>query len=865
MAADGYLQACINRCCPPCGNGNEGAACLTEFSVSDDPDGAAFTSIQAAYDAAVAMGFGPNNPAQVLVCPGTYTEDVTLTTPGINIVAVTNNPQARTPETSIGETVLVGTLTIDLTPAATAEETIIQWQGVDIRPASGVGISFEGINFQLFVLNSCVVESVDDLAISMTNTGVDGFNTSGMRVIRAGVLNPSDAIGVASTIGVTTGAFESSQSSLGRIGGGPVDCFTVSSDSANVVCEDTFIQGTNTIAAGSMLVAESVVQTTGTTAFTVSAPSGFLQMLAVKIGVAATVPPPAAPFIVGDGFVFHDGFSFFGTPFLFLGAQTPSWAPTLSVVTAVGLPEENYIQELALPAEISTQNQVAVTGPGTLTLPSAAARPGPIFIKPTDATAVTVAAQPGEFIRLGTGLPAASVTLPDGGAVFTSFRTGLGPIWEAYEFGGGSSVTCLDIFLVAPSPALAPYTSIQAAYDAAALAVPVGTRAKVLVCPGVYTEDVTMTRGNIDIVAIDQNTVEETNTASVYTGGPVTNPGTTQGNTVLQGVLTVDFAAASGGYARWQGIDIVRNDVSPDSSQVIFISTAPPLGVFTNFAIENSVISNNADLAVTSPLVFVDSAVVAGETTRANILTFVRCRLEDSRTLPPTSTLFDIDLGIVYLNDTHVQGVPSGDGFSTAISIATDDSRLFATGSTITGEIDTAGEVSATFSSVTTQISTGATGSVSLDRCRVGRVPGAVGDFVSGTGAFNFDTVTIIGANSLVNFLTSAAAVTVTQDGSVPPGAPVFSVSGGFVITQQTNLLVLDAGPASVPITLPLAAHRLGPIRIKGVVQDTPAPIDVFTQGGETINGLAAPFTIGAGTTGATFVSDGSGNWEVYG
>jgi pectin methylesterase-like acyl-CoA thioesterase len=47
-------------------------------------DGATHTSIQAAIDQAVADGFGPATPTVILVRPGTYNENLTLTG-GVNL------------------------------------------------------------------------------------------------------------------------------------------------------------------------------------------------------------------------------------------------------------------------------------------------------------------------------------------------------------------------------------------------------------------------------------------------------------------------------------------------------------------------------------------------------------------------------------------------------------------------------------------------------------------------------------------------------------------------------------------------------------------------------------------------------------
>ena len=55
-------------------------------------NGVNFTSIQAAVNQAVADGFGPANPVDVIIRAGIYTEDVTITDGGIGLVGVSDAP-----------------------------------------------------------------------------------------------------------------------------------------------------------------------------------------------------------------------------------------------------------------------------------------------------------------------------------------------------------------------------------------------------------------------------------------------------------------------------------------------------------------------------------------------------------------------------------------------------------------------------------------------------------------------------------------------------------------------------------------------------------------------------------------------------
>jgi hypothetical protein len=55
-------------------------------------NGVNFTSIQAAVNQAVADGFGPANPVDIVIRAGVYTEDVTITDGGISLVGVSDAP-----------------------------------------------------------------------------------------------------------------------------------------------------------------------------------------------------------------------------------------------------------------------------------------------------------------------------------------------------------------------------------------------------------------------------------------------------------------------------------------------------------------------------------------------------------------------------------------------------------------------------------------------------------------------------------------------------------------------------------------------------------------------------------------------------
>ena len=114
--------------------------CLTQFLVANDPGAAPFTSIITAYAAAKAAGHGAANPAQILVCPGTYVGDLLIDTPGIDIIAVSQDSQQPGGGSGIGHTVVDGQVTFDLAFAGTRLLTTMRWQGIDIRPSAGPAV-----------------------------------------------------------------------------------------------------------------------------------------------------------------------------------------------------------------------------------------------------------------------------------------------------------------------------------------------------------------------------------------------------------------------------------------------------------------------------------------------------------------------------------------------------------------------------------------------------------------------------------------------------------------------------------------------------------------------------------------------------
>lgn len=189
-----------------CGGGAGGAAtdnCLSVFLVSPNPSFSNYTTIQSAYDAAVAAGGSSTSPSKVLVCPGIYEEDVTMSTPGIDIVAVAIHRENELASDQPGGTILRGQLSIDLsvTPGVGVLNRC-QWIGIDIEPNSQAPVfpllDFTGTTLQYATVSDCQISHTiadPDAIATVTCTALNGPQLNLVRVnIFKNSLVPVDTI-----------------------------------------------------------------------------------------------------------------------------------------------------------------------------------------------------------------------------------------------------------------------------------------------------------------------------------------------------------------------------------------------------------------------------------------------------------------------------------------------------------------------------------------------------------------------------------------------------------------------------------------------------------------------------------------------
>jgi hypothetical protein len=396
----------------------------------------------------------------------------------------------------------------------------------------------------------------------------------------------------------------------------------------------------------------------------------------------------------------------------------------------------------------------------------------------------------------------------------------------------------LSVFLVSPSGSLSNYTTIGSAYAAAkAAGAGATTYAKVLVCPGIYTEDLTMDRPGIDIVAVAPH--RENELADNQAGG-----------TILRGQLTIDLSDTPGAgvlnRCQWIGIDIEPNAGTPTF----------PLFEFSGATEQYATVADCQITHTTS-----SGAVIAGVSNSASSeVNFVRTNI--FRDFAGSTALFgalSITGSLCKVNDCRVAAQPFGDGDFGASVVTGASGLLQALGSRFFGRIS--GDGAASFDRCTvgaTIIDTATSGAVSLTKCTVSRV--LSGSWVIGTGSFTYDSLTWSFASQANASIGSS--VSVTQTGSLPPGQPYLAIPFGtaFTIAGQTAILADDSGGAKA-IGMPLADRQLGPIRVKGT--GGPGPLTLTPSGGDTINGVAGPFVVPA--AGVTLVSNGTSSWESFG
>lgn len=479
----------------------------------------------------------------------------------------------------------------------------------------------------------------------------------------------------------------------------------------------------------------------------------------------------------------------------------------------------------------------ATLAPVGLTLPEARTIPGwRVCIKAMDVTAgaITVSGLGGQLID---GSPSVSLSATNDSVVLESIGNSWIVCGANPSATGGD--TCLTTFLVAPDPLLAPFTSIQAAYDAAVTAgADADNPAKILVCPGTYQEDVTMSVGGIDIVAVAIH--RENQLASV-------NPGQSgqPGPTLLMGQLAIDLSVAPAAgvlnRCQWIGIDIQPNKEAPVLPLVRFTGATEQYATVSDSQISHGV--NSATNIIVS-----DNANSLGNLVRVNCITDVPA--------PSGEPILEVVAGIVNANDCRLAGQPHGDGdFAVALTVAV-GTTFRAAGSTIVGPHTIAGSV---FCDRCNVLSTrlALSGDATFTRCQVSRI--LLGDWVTGVGSFTYDELTWSipsQSNSTVGI-----SITLLQRSSNPAGQQYLLIPFVLVfnITTQTNILADVSGGAKA-IGFPSALSRPGPIRIKptggvGVLTITPS-------GADTIDGAAAPLVVPA--AGLTLISDGTSAWQTW-
>jgi len=794
-----------------------GGGCLTNFLVSPNPAGAPYQLISTAYNAAKLAGYGtgqPNGPTKILVCPGTYTDAVLMDTPGIDVIAIDQDSQtAKTiGAPGDGHTVLNGTLAIVLASAGTLQNTSARWQGIDIRPASGAAVLFAGTDLAYFYLTDCQVVSTDSQAIADSNSGSGFIESSVLDVQRCSVrsANPGSQAIAVNSAGLEKTRLYFTHCLIATPGQ------AIASDNGYVFLESCYISGLNCA-----LLSASILDCYDTYFNSPDFVVGVDEDSIFEI-YDCEFDTPSSPFIVGDGIFNHDAMAF-------ERSSVRPWATTLAVSTQEGIPQESNIFPIILGAgyEITSETNISAIaiGPGTLTLPLTSERPGVLRLKENQASIgpITLTAQGADLIRVGGAAPVASVTLDANGLFLVADPAN--NVWEAWATGG---TTCLNYALVSPNASLAPFQSIQSAYDflfaqgAGAL-----SPAKVLVCPGVYTENVTMYEPGIDIVAIAPDDFNELRQYGY-------------GITRLNGTLTINLTGgAPDPYRRtcaWRGIDIFAFF----GPAVNFTGTNFQLAYITDCQL------NCGGIAV----VLDNTGVSLGDST----LDIIRSKLHNTSTNgsgPP----FNCADGILLLNDCVCLG-------SHALIAA--DALVSAQDTRFLVGVQVSGEFNALDSTIGEIIFAGDVGFVELTRCDMSAVPAATG----AGGTFIYDSFPMGSAWPPIAF---PAVLTVQQKASLPQGAAMTYYSGAgphLLSGSEVNIMVDPPVGATASVQLPPALAQRGPIRIKQDPTNSTGVTSLTTTGGETINRAAPPIIVPI--AGITLVSHWSppygppDDWETY-
>lgn len=132
-----------------------------------------YSTIQGAIDGAVTAGRNINNPAVILVKPGTYEEDIVLA-PGIAIKAVGDSND--TLFLVGGQATIIGSVTVNT--AGT-----FYWDGVDVQNANGTGFNITGSGTVIFTISNCLVSALNGLIFNNTGSNsIVGLQTTNFTV-----------------------------------------------------------------------------------------------------------------------------------------------------------------------------------------------------------------------------------------------------------------------------------------------------------------------------------------------------------------------------------------------------------------------------------------------------------------------------------------------------------------------------------------------------------------------------------------------------------------------------------------------------------------------------------------------------------
>ncbi len=404
-----------------------------------------YSTIQAAIDAAYAAELGDGRPRTVLVKAGSYTENVSLK-PGVHVVSAV-------PERSFAA-ILHGTLTVNfdgLSPAPTT--TIMSWTGIDIVASTGNAIEFGGTSYhqQFFIANAQVQSSAGNAVLATNSFANSEISSENCRFIYTGsVSNPAGG-----TVKVTAGNFFAQRGNIWSSGGvANSDVAADFSGSGQVVLWNMDLAGqVKTSGSANVAIANCNMAVDNASAVDANSTGG------TKLLNDFITKNSSGPAVTGTGAtVFYGAIGYGG-----LGQGLPSGATAIPVDSASNSIYDKTIANLLT----STNVQAAID--------ELAARPS---VGPTGATGAT-------------GLQ--GIQGPSG-PIGPQGNPGIqGPIGETGPIGltgpTGATGAAATPYLVGPSGSGAPFTSIQAAINAAT------APAVVLVRPGSYTENLTLKAG----------------------------------------------------------------------------------------------------------------------------------------------------------------------------------------------------------------------------------------------------------------------------------------------------------------------------------------------------------------------------------